>query len=87
MKSKAEALASQCGAEIKIITFNPDNGKIEEFHTQNLLLTQRREPGTEYVAPVVQEQLVPIYHLPSKSLNLPAPVVDTPPAVISMLPL
>ena len=87
LKSTAEALASQCGAEIKIIIYNPDNGKTEEFHTLNLLLTQRREPGVEYVAPVVQEQLVPTYHSPSKSLNPPAPVVDAPAAVISMSPL
>ena len=55
LTSKAEALASQCRAEIKIIIYNPGNGKTEEFYTQNLLLTQRREPGVEYVAPVVQE--------------------------------
>ena len=52
-----------------------------------MLLTQRREPGVEYVAPVVQEQLVPTYHWLSKTLNPPAPVVDTTSAVITMSPL
>ena len=52
-----------------------------------MLLTQRREPGIEYVVPVVQEQLVPTYHSPLKKLNLPAPVGDTPPAVTPMSPL
>ena len=52
-----------------------------------MLLTQRHEPGVEYVAPVVQEQLVPTYHWLSKTLNPPAPVVDTTSAVITMSPL
>ena len=33
LKSTAEALASQCRAEIKIIIYNPDNRKTEKFHT------------------------------------------------------
>ena len=41
LKKLAQQLASQTGAQLKIIIFNPGNNKTETFHTQNMM----KEPG------------------------------------------
>ena len=41
LKKLAEQLASQTGAQLKVINFNPDSSKTETFHTQNMI----KEPG------------------------------------------
>ena len=43
LKSQAEVLASQTGAEIKIIMYNPNNKKTGNFHISNI--TKTRELG------------------------------------------
>ena len=61
--------ASQTGAQIKIIIFNPDNNEKETFHTKNMIV----EPNE---AREVQNQenqktkVLPANHSPCKSLNL-----------------
>ena len=66
LKSQAEALASQTGAEIKIIIYNPDNNKKpENFHASNIIET--REPGaaTKMTPPLPP---LPVKHSPSNPL-------------------
>ena len=71
LKSQAEALASQTGAEMKIVIYNPDNKKTENFHTSNI--TKTREPGAAIkMSPLLPPP--PIMHSQSKSLTLRPPV-------------
>ena len=71
LKSQAEALASQTGAEIKIVIYNADK-KTVTFHMSNI--TEMREPGaaTKMTPPLVLPP--PVTHSPSKSLTLQPPV-------------
>ena len=72
LKSQAGVHASQTGAEIKIVIYNPDNKKTVSFHSSNI--TEMREPGaaTKMTPPLVLPP--PVTHLPSKSLTLQPPV-------------
>ena len=72
MKPQAVALASQNGAEIRIVIYNPDSKKTVTFHTSNI--TEMRKPGaaTKMTPPLVLPP--PVTHSPSKSLTLQPPV-------------
>ena len=72
LKTQAEALASQTGAEIKIVIYNPDNKKTVTFHTSNI--TKMKGPGaaTKMTPPLVLPP--PVTDSPSKSLTLQPPV-------------
>ena len=70
MKESADMLASQTGAQIKIIIFNLGRKKKDTFHTKNMIV-EPNEPGEVQNQEGQETKVLPANHSPCKSLNLP----------------
>ena len=77
LKKLAESLVQQCGDEIKITIFNPDNRKLDTSYTENISNNIEPRsiipPTSPEVSGPPQPAIVPASYSPLKSLRLPMP--------------